>query len=59
MTEPSAILIVMLALCWAFWVGLCWELLCADDSALMANCQEEVIGKLNLWKDSLERKGLG
>jgi len=29
-----------------------------DDLAVIADCEEEVIRKYNLWQEHLERKGL-
>jgi len=30
-----------------------------DDSAVIDGCEEKMIRKLNLWKEGLEKKGLG
>ena len=38
--------------------GLPWELLYADDLALMAETKEELLEKVERWQDGMERKGL-
>src|SRR2546426_8659719 len=38
--------------------GLLYELLYADDLVLMADSMEELMAKLEKWKESLETKGL-
>ena len=38
--------------------GLPWELLYADDLALMAETKKELLEKVERWKDGMERKGL-
>jgi hypothetical protein len=35
-----------------------WELLYADDLAIMADSMEECFTKLKAWKDGMETKGL-
>jgi len=37
-----------------FRVALSWELLYADDMALIAETEEELIKRLNEWKDNVE-----
>ena len=39
-------------------MGLPWELLYADDLALIAESEEELIEKIRRWKDGMEEKGL-
>jgi len=39
-------------------VALPWELLYADDLAVIAETQEELIKRLNEWKDNVESKGM-
>ena len=34
-----------------------WELLYADDLAVMADSLEECIARLKVWKEGMERKG--
>ena len=50
--------IVLEALSREFREGLLWELLYADDLALMAEMKEELLEKVKHWKDGMERKGL-
>ena len=38
--------------------GVPWELLYADDLAVMADSLEECIARLKVWKVGMERKGL-
>ena len=35
-----------------------WELLYADDLAVIAETEEELIKRLNDWKDNVESKGM-
>jgi len=39
-------------------VALPWELLYADDMAVIAETEEELIKRLNEWKDNVESKGM-
>ena len=41
-----------------FRVALPWELLYADDLAVIAETEEELIKRLNEWKDNVESKGM-
>ena len=41
-----------------FRVALPWELLCADDLAVIAETEEELIKRLNEWKENVESKGM-
>jgi len=41
-----------------FSVALPWELLYADDLAVIAETEEELIKRLNEWKDNAESKGM-
>jgi len=41
-----------------FRVALSWELLYADNLAVIAETGEELIKRLNDWKDNVESKGL-
>ena len=41
-----------------FRVALPWELLYADDLAVIAETEEELIRRLNEWKDNVESKGM-
>ena len=40
-------------------VDLPWELLYADDLAVIAETEEELIKRLNEWKDNVESTGGG
>jgi len=41
-----------------FRVALPWELLYADDMAVIAETEEELIKTLNVWKANVESKGM-
>jgi len=41
-----------------FRVAVPWELLYADDLAVIAKTEEELIKRLNEWKDNVESKGM-
>ena len=41
-----------------FKVALPWELLYADDLAVIAETEEELIKRLNEWKENVESKGI-
>ena len=41
-----------------FSVALPWELLYADDLAVIAETEEELINRLTEWKDNMESKGM-
>ena len=41
-----------------FRVSLPWELLYADDLAVIAETEEELIKRLNEWKENVESKGM-
>jgi len=41
-----------------FRVALPWKLLYADDLAVIAETEEELINRLNDWKDNVESKGM-
>jgi len=49
-------MIVMEAISREFRVALPWELLYADDLAVIAETEEELIKRLNEWKDNVESK---
>ena len=55
--SPLLFLIVMEAISREFRVVLQWELLYADDLAVIAGTEEELIKRLNDWKDNVESKG--
>jgi len=50
--------IVMEATSREFRVDLPWELLYADDLAVIAETEVELITRLNEWKDNVESKGM-
>jgi len=56
--SPLLFVIVMEAMSREFRVALPWELLYADDLAVMAETEEELIKRLNKWKENVESKGM-
>jgi len=56
--SPLLFVIVMEAISREFSVALSWELLYADDLAVIAETEEELIKRLNEWKDNMESKGM-
>jgi len=59
--SPLLFVIAMEAISREFRVALPWELLYAhyaDDFAVIAETEEELIKRLNEWKDNVESKGL-
>jgi len=56
--SPLLFTIVLEALSSDLRVGLPWELLYADDLALLADSEEELRRKIMKWKEGLEAKGL-
>ena len=55
--SPLLFVIVMKAISREFRVALPWELLYADDLAVIAETDEELIERLYEWKDNVESKG--
>ena len=55
--SPLLFVIVMEAISREFRVALPWELLYADDLAVIAETEEKLIKRLNEWKDNVESKG--
>ena len=55
--SPLLFVIVMEAISREFRVALPRELLYADDLAVIAETEEELIKRLNEWKDNVESKG--
>jgi len=49
---------VMKAISREFRVALPWELLYADDLAVIGETEEELTKRLNEWKDNVESKGM-
>jgi len=56
--RPLLFVIVMEAISREFRDALPWELLYADDLAVIAETEEELIKRLNEWKDNVESKGM-
>jgi len=54
--SPLLFAIVMEAVSREFRVTLPWELLYADDLAVIAETEDELIKRLNEWKDNVETK---
>jgi len=43
---------------WGFWVVDTWELLYADDLDVIAENEDDLIKRLNEWKDNMENRGM-
>jgi len=56
--SPLLFVIVTEAISREFRVALPWELLYADDLTVIAETEEELIKRLNEWKDNVESKGM-
>ena len=56
--SPLLFIRVLEALSRQFCTGVPWELLYADDLAVIADSLEECIARLKVWKEGMERKGL-
>jgi len=56
--SPLLFVVVMEAISREFRVALPWELLYADDMAVIAETEDELIKRLNEWKDNVESKGM-
>jgi len=56
--SPLLSVIVMEAISREFRVAPPWGLLYADDLAVIAETEEELIKRLNEWKDNVESKGM-
>jgi len=56
--SPLLLVIVMEATSREFRFTLPWELLYGDDLAVIAETEEELIKRLNEWKDNMESKGM-
>jgi len=52
--SPLLFVIVTEAISREFRVSMPWELLHADDLAVIAETEEQVIKRLNEWKDNVE-----
>jgi len=56
--SPLLFVIVMEAISRELRVALPWELLYADDLAVITETEEELIKRLNEWKENVESKGM-
>jgi exonuclease III len=56
--SPLLFIIVLEALSQEFRTGCPWELLYADDLVIIAESLEELIIKIDKWKNGMEKKGL-
>ena len=56
--SPLLFVIVMEAISREFRVALSWKLLYADDLAVIAETEEDLIKRLNEWKDNVENRGM-
>ena len=56
--SPLLFVIVMEAISRVFRVALPWELLYADDLAVIAETEEELIKRFNEWKYNVESTGM-
>ena len=57
--SPLLFVIVMEAISREFRVALPWELLYADDLVVIAETEEDLIKRLNEWKNNTENRGKG
>ena len=56
--SPLLFILVLEALSCEFRTGVPWELLYADDLAIIADTLGEFVSKLKSWKEGIENKGL-
>ena len=56
--SPLLFIIVLEALSREFRAGVPWEDLYADDLVIIADCLEECVRRLLIWKEAMEKKGL-
>jgi len=56
--SPLLLVIVMEALSTEFRVTLPWKLLYADDLVVTADTEDDLINRLNEWKDFVENRGM-
>ena len=56
--SPLLFLMVMVVLSREFRVVLPWELLFADDLVMMAETEDDLLKRLNEWKDNVENRGM-
>ena len=56
--SPLLFVIVMEAISREFRVDLPWELLYADDLVVIVETEEDLIKRLNEWKNNVENRGM-
>jgi len=56
--SPLLFVIIMEAISREFRVALSWELLYADDLVVIAETEEDLIKRLNEWKNNVENRGM-
>jgi len=56
--SPLLFVMVMEALSREFRVAVLWELLYADDLVVIAETEEDLIKRLNEWKDFVKNRGM-
>ena len=56
--SPLLCVIVMEAISREFRIALPWELLYADDLVVIAEREDDLIKRLNEWKDNVENRGM-
>ena len=56
--SPLLFVIVMEAISRKFRVALPWELLYVDDLVVIAETEEDLIKRLNEWKNNVENRGM-
>jgi len=56
--SPLLIVIVMEALSRKFRVTLPWELLYVNDLVVIAETEDDLIKRLNEWKDNMDNRGM-
>ena len=56
--SPLLFVIVIEAISREFRVALFWELLYADDLVVIAETEEDLIKRLNIWKNNVENRGM-
>jgi len=56
--SPLLYVIVMKALSREFRVALSWEFLYADDLVVIAETEDDLINRLNEWKDIVENRSM-
>jgi len=56
--SPLLFVIIMKALSREFRLALPWELLYSDDLVMIAETEDDLIKRLNDWKDNVENRGM-